>query len=117
MDIRSGKRDLHSGLLILFIHLADPEWLAHFLASSYLAPKPLFHLHAFSFQFHICRYVQKGWRGKDRHSLLLVIVAKITDGEEGLKRADVNSRLDVYPLELIQLELDEEEFMLDRDSE
>nr|VDD59734.1 unnamed protein product [Brassica oleracea] len=29
MGTRSGKQDLHSGLLTLFTNLADPEWLAH----------------------------------------------------------------------------------------
>ena len=48
---------------------------------------------------------------------MCILLYEIIDGERGLKWADINSWLDVDPLELIQLELDEEEFMLDRDSE
>jgi len=54
-----------------------------------------------------------------RHTILLIssfvkkkcvyiLLYEITDGEGRLKRADVNSWLDVIPLELILLELDEE---------
>ncbi|KAF2569233.1 hypothetical protein F2Q68_00025427 [Brassica cretica] len=50
-------------------------------------------------------------------NIYIFLLYEIIVGEGGLERAEVNSWLDVDPLELIQLELAEEEFMLDRDSE
>ena len=45
---------------------------------------------------------------KKKHIYFFLLYG-ITDGEEGLYRADVNNLLDVDPLEPIRLELDEEE--------
>jgi len=49
------------------------------LASTHLKTlKPLFRPHAFVIQYLMCRYVQKGRRGKDRHSLSLVDATEVS---------------------------------------